>query len=145
MASPIYRPYVQDCIKTVIRLGLTNKVNFVGRLLTEDEINLWASATDFIIVNLKSIFGYSGSASIKRTLMAGKPVLIGDDSRLSEFKDGVNCIKISQDNIAEKIMWLYNNKEIQKTIIEGALQYAKETTFDIVAKKHLEVYKACLS
>ena len=145
LASPIYRPYVQDCIKTVIRLGLVSKVNFVGRLLTEDEINLWASATDFIIVNLKSIFGYSGSASIKRTLMAGKPVLIGDDSRLSEFKDGVNCIKISQDNIAEKIMWLYNNKEIQKTIIEGALQYAKETTFDIVAKKHLEVYKECLS
>ena len=145
LASPIYRPYVQDCIKTVIRLGLVNKVNFVGRLLTEDEINLWASATDFIIVNLKSIFGYSGSASIKRTLVAGKPILIGDDSRLSEFKDGVNCIKISQDNIAEKIMWLYNNKEIQKIIIEGALQYAKETTFDIIAKKHLEVYKKCRS
>ena len=145
LATPFYKPYVGDCIKTAIKLGVANKVIFVGRLLSEDEINLWASATDFLIVNLKSIFGYSGSASIKRTLIAGKPTLIGDDSRLSEFKDGVNCIKISQGNIAEKVMWLYNNKEIQKVIIDGALQYAKETTFDIVAQKHLDVYKLCLN
>lgn len=145
LATPFYRPYVGDCIKTAIKLGVANKVIFVGRLLSEDEINLWASTTDFLIVNLKSIFGYSGSASIKRTLIAGKPTLIGDDSRLSEFKDGVNCIKISQGNIAEKVMWLYNNKEIQKVIIDGALQYAKETTFDIVAQKHLDVYKSCLN
>jgi glycosyltransferase involved in cell wall biosynthesis len=144
LASPIYKPYIQNCIKTVIKMGIVNKVNFVGRLLSEEEINLWASATDFLIVNLKSIFGYSGSASIKRTLWAGKPLLIGDDSRLSEFKDGVNCLKISDANIAEKITWLYNNKEIQKTIIEGALKYAEETTFDIIAKKHLEVYEECL-
>jgi glycosyltransferase involved in cell wall biosynthesis len=145
LATAFYKPYVGDCIKTAIKLGVANKIIFLGKLLSEDEINLWASATDFIIVNLKSIFGYSGSASIKRTLVAGKPILIGDDSRLSEFKDNVNCIKFSQDNIAKKIIWLYEHPEIQKLIIEGALQYARETTFDIVAQKHMDVYESCLS
>jgi len=143
LATAFYKPYVGECIKTAIKLGVANKIIFVCKLLSEDEINLWASATDFLIVNLKSIFGYSGSASIKRTLIAGKPILIGDDSRLSEFKDNINCVKISQDNIAEKIMWLYNHPEIQKVIIEGALKYSRETTFDIVAKKHMEVYENC--
>ena len=55
-------------------------------------------------------------------------------------------LKRSSLDLAEKIIRLYNNSELQKKVYIGAKEYAYQTSFKEIAKKHLEVYKIkCLN
>jgi glycosyltransferase involved in cell wall biosynthesis len=146
LAPPVHKAYLQECIKTAYRLGLTNNVKFTGKFLSEEDLSLYLSATDIVAINHAHIFGlYSSSASAHRALSSGRPILMNkDDVRLSEFKDGVHCLKNTNDDIPEKVLELYQDANLQKTIIHGALEYAQKTSYHKNAEKHLEVYENLL-
>ncbi len=133
--------------KSIIN-NITEKIIFKGTL-TNKEINLWAAASDFLIFNHKPTFGYGVSAGPHRTACAKVPMLLSRGTRLSEFEDGVHCVKFPDDaHISETIMSLYQDKLLQKTISENMYNYAMETTYESMAKnyqsffeKNLEVFK----
>ncbi len=140
LASPIHKPHVLECMKFAILNKITNKVVFVNKILSEDEINLWASASDFLILNQEMIFGASTSASAHRILCAGKPVIMSQSGKLSEFIHGIHCVKTYPEDISKTINSLFADKTLQETLSKNVVEYAKKTSFEIVAKKHLEVY-----
>lgn len=137
----VNKVYIQNCIKLALRLNLQNKVVFLGKFLSDEEIDLWCSAADFLVLNSKMPFAYSTSGSIHRIMSAGKPILLNDNPRLSEFIDGTNCIKMTNDTIVEKLISLYNDNILQEKIVIGIIDYSKQTTFDIIARKYLEMYQ----
>jgi glycosyltransferase involved in cell wall biosynthesis len=141
LASPVHKPHVLECMKFAIQNKITNKVIFVNKILPEDEINLWASASDFLILNQQMVFGSSTSASAHRILCAGKPVIMSQSPKLSEFLNGIHCVKTSTEQISENVNKLYLDKVLQEKISKNALEYGKKTSFDVIALKHMEVYK----
>jgi glycosyltransferase involved in cell wall biosynthesis len=145
LAPPIHRDYVRQCIKKAIELNLQNYIKFVGRFLTEEEITQYISASDMLAINHQYVFGlYSSSASAHRVLASGKPIVMNSaDVRLSEFRDGVHCVKVTNENLAEKIVSLSKDVRFQQRLCKGAQEYAKETSFPEIAKNHLILYKSC--
>lgn len=141
LTVPIHRAHLKECIKTAIKLGLTKKIIFLNKILSEEEIDLWASASNFLILNQQMIFGASSSASAHRILPFGKPIIMSQSPKLSEFFHGIHCIKAEPNKISESVMKLYEDKELQKTLSDNAVKYAKKTSFKFVAEKHLEVYQ----
>ena len=86
------------------------------------------------------VFGSSSSASAHRILFSKKPIIMSQSPKLSEFIHDIHCVKTFPDKISETVNNLYENKDLQDKISSGALEHGKKTTFEIVAKKHLEVY-----
>jgi glycosyltransferase involved in cell wall biosynthesis len=140
LASPIHRPHVRECMISAMQNKITNKVIFINKILSEEEINLYASASDFLILNQDMIFGSSTSASAHRILCAGKPIVMSLSPKLGEFLHNIHCIKTSPDKIAETVNKLYIDKELQKKLSSTIVDYAKKTSFDVIAEKHLGVY-----
>lgn len=141
--TPDYnKEYVKECIKTAIKLGLQNKVIFLGKFLSDEKINLWCNATDFLVLNSNMIWAFSTSGSVHRIMGARKPLLVKDNPRLSEFTHGEHCIKFNEDNMTERFIKLYNDINLQKKIIDGITMYSKETSFEKIAKRYVgEVYR----
>ena len=138
LASYIHKPYVMECMKTAVKLGVQGKVNFTNKMLTEDEIDQIAVSSNILILNQQMVFGYSTSASAHRILMAKRPIVMSTSPKLSEFQDGVQCLKCTEDKIAETINKLYNDYSLREGLAERAWLYGKETTFDKIAKRHVE-------
>jgi glycosyltransferase involved in cell wall biosynthesis len=143
LAPPVHKSYLLFCMKTALNLGLNDKVIFTGKFLDEENLNLYLSSADIIAVNHQYIFGlFSSSASTHRALAAGKPMLLNkDDVRLSEFQDGIHCLKNTNENIAEKVIELYTNVSLREKIYKGASDLAISTSFKEIAEAHLKVYK----
>ena len=88
LAIPEHKVALKDAMILAHRLGLDNRVKFVGEFLSEEALNIYFSATDVFLFNHKHIFPvYSASASIKRVLYAGKPLVISNSPLYSEFSD----------------------------------------------------------
>ena len=142
LAPELHRSYVKEVLKRAYKLGLTNNVMFLGKFLSEDELNLWLSASDIIVLNHKSIFNCIGSSAIAhRVLCAEKPIILGDDSRLSEYKSLENCMRVANTlELTEALKIIHSDAMLGNTIAEGAVKYAHETSFAEIAKQHLEFY-----
>lgn len=140
LASPQHRPYVRECITTAIKLGVADKVVFVNKLLSENEVDEKILQSDLLILNQQMVFGYSTSASAHRILTAYKPIVMSQSPKLSEFKDGETCLKCSGDKIAETINKLYLDKQLCDELAKNAYDYGVSTSFDKIAKRHVEVY-----
>jgi glycosyltransferase involved in cell wall biosynthesis len=147
LAPSIHREYMKEVFKKVLKLGLVNSVIFVGRFLSEDELNLWLSASDCLVLNHKQIFGCVGSSAIAhRILCAGKPLIFGNDSRLSEYRDMKQCVKLdgTQADLVGALKFAYSSDPLKEVIAREAAKYAHETSFEKVAQNHMEFYKEIL-
>jgi glycosyltransferase involved in cell wall biosynthesis len=94
---------------------------------------------------MASLFGLGGSMSGGLATPFGKPILTSKSTRLLEFTDEVNCKKFNSDQLAETVMNVYKDKEMQKKISEGALNMAQELSAEKSAKRIVELYQKCLS
>ena len=140
------RMYIKNCIQAAIKNKVTDKIVFVNKsFLTKEEFELYCSATDFFIFNMASLFGLGGSMSGGLATPFGKPILTSKSTRLLEFTDEVNCKKFNSDQLAETVMNVYKDKEMQKKISEGALNMAQELSAEKSAKRIVELYQKCLS
>ena len=146
LASPQHRPYVYECIKTAVKLGVQDKITFVNKLLSEDEIDKWTLQSNFLILNQQMVFGYSTSASAHRILTASLPIIMSNSPKLSEFENGKVCLKCDESQISETINNLYDDKVIMRPkLAKGAYNYGLSTTFDKIAKLHKEkIYETTL-
>ena len=141
-ASPIHKVCVKNSMQKAIKYGITSKVKFTGMLNTEEEIDLWACASDFIIHNHKATFGYGISAAPRRVACAKVPILMGEGTRLSEYINGFHCIKFPDDNhIAGTIMFLYKDKSLQEKIANNLYNYAMSMNYEVMAKNYVKFFE----
>lgn len=135
------------CMKLAHARGMTDRVKFTGKYLTEDELNLWCSAADFIILNHQNVYGtLSSSAMAKRILDAGRPLILSDDVRLSEFPDKM-CLRVNStdiEGIRLAIRKLKNDESLCKELGKQAQYYATETLWYNMATKHISLYREIL-
>jgi glycosyltransferase involved in cell wall biosynthesis len=142
LAPQIHKDYLLKCMRLAYSLKITDKVQFTGKFLTEEHLNYWLSMADQILVNHQPVFGlFSSSASTHRALSVGRPMLLNAyDTRLSEFEDGKHCLKMTNENIAEKVIQVYKDASLREKLISGAKNYSLMTSFEKIAENHIKVY-----
>lgn len=119
---------------------ISKDVTFINRYLSELEVSLYALASDILLFDYAEQKHYSASAAMHRIIGAGRPVICSNIKHFSELTDGKNALKFSSQKELEDCI----NKAIgidNIKLSKGALEYATETSWPIVAKKHMEIYQ----
>lgn len=150
-----YTMVTQACEKVGIKLIISGAVNdhanyrgnigcgrdnvVVGRFLSEIEVDLYALASDLLLFQTNPIKHYSCSGALHRVIGAGKPVICNRVNHYSDLIEDEDCLKYdSEEELVEKIKEALEKKE---EFGRKALEYAERTSWEIVAKKHMEMYK----
>jgi len=145
MAIDEDRRFLKKTMTAIVELKLQQNVIFTGKHLSEEELNLWISAADIVVLNHQLVYpAISSSAIGKRVIASGKPSILGDDPRLSEFEDGKVCLKVKSSDpsdIAAKVRRLINDKELQESIGENAKIFAFSNRWLEIGERHLELYQ----
>jgi glycosyltransferase involved in cell wall biosynthesis len=145
LAPDAWKIHTKECLKEIIKLNLIKYVYPLGKFLSEDELNVWLGLSDIVMLNYHWVSGlYSASASGHRVLCTNRPIIMNSqDVRLSEFQDGIQCCKADDAHMVEAISKCLSDKLYADKIAKGAIDYAHETSFESIAKKHMEIYEKC--
>lgn len=129
-------------------VGADTSIIFLDKFLTELEVNLFALASDVLLFNYPKQDHYSVSGALHRIIGAGRPCIISDTKHFADVKewsDGV--LKFDPGNL----------EDLERKIREGldsikgdelgvnARKYAERTSWENVAKRHLEIYTKYVS
>ena len=114
---------------------------FLGKWLSDVEIDLWALSSDMLIFDYQKQAHYSCSGAMHRTVGAGRPVVCSRTMHFTDIKEGADCLKF--DGMEELTL------KIKEALMDGkseelgkkAADYAKKTSWLEVAKKRVEIYK----
>jgi len=146
ISGAIHDFLIEHGLQIVSRLkkkGLNNLI-ILGKYLSEEEINYYASAADVLLFNYKTpTFVSSASGALHRVLASGKPIVCTFDNRLIELEDGVHALKYKQGDVEGMVNCLnlvFEDKELASTLGRNARRLAERTSWHKVAKMHLEVY-----
>lgn len=114
-------------------------VTFLNRFLTDTEIDLYALASNMLIFDYNKTKNYSCSGALHRTIGAGRPVICSDINHFLDVREGIDVLKFSNQTELEKCIDTAIDK--QNVLSTAALEYAKNTSWDIIARKHIDIYK----
>lgn len=122
-----------------LKLNDRKNMIFLNKFLTDEEIDAYSYACDLLIFDYIPEKHYSCSGAMHRVVGSGNPVICSRISHFSDIIEKDNCLKFSdRPELELKI------KEALEKIDEyenKALDYASKTSWEIVAKKHIDVYK----
>lgn len=126
------------------KLGLMESINFIGSVKNE-EIPKYMTASDiFVLPSLSEGL----PVVILEAMASGLPVLATKAGGLPEIiKNGENGFLVEPKNseqIAEKILYLFFNDDIRKSISLNNKEKAKNYSWDLITEKLVEVYRLCL-
>lgn len=141
--SPLaHKDYVKKCLKASMELlSLDVKIGFIPKFFTDEELITVFSAADILILNHNQTLYIGSSASAKRILYSGKPLIFSDiDPRLSEYEDGVHCLKIGKTRSLLDALKMLENSELREKLIKGSREYSIQNSFEEIAERHLEAF-----
>lgn len=125
-------------------LGVSDHVIFSKRYIRDDEIDLVLGCADVVVFPYQQEW-YSGSGSLHLAMGAFKPVVV---SKIPKFEEVPR--KISKElvfnlddssKLAQILIRLLVNNNFRKTIIDNVKSYALTTSWDLIAKIHMQLYK----
>ncbi len=123
------------------KLGISDKIIFTG-FIPRDELS-WLYKKCDIVVN----FGLCETFNICATeaLFYGKPVLLSDDGPHKEIvRNNGYLIRTSENEVveyAEKILELYNNKELYNKMSKNSKKMSKKYSYFKVIDEYEEFFK----
>ena len=149
-----YAMVTQACEKAGIKLIISGAVNdhvnykgnigcgrdniVLGRFLSETEVDLYALASDILLFQTNPLEHYSCSGALHRVIGAGRPVICNRVNHYSDLIEGHDCLKFDgEEELVQKILEVEQKEELGRK----ALEYAEKTSWEIVAKKHMEMYQ----
>lgn len=128
--------YLVDLLK---ELNLENEIKFLGN--RDDIVELLAQSDLFVLPSR-----YEGLPISLLEAMASKlPVIASDISGSNDLiKSGETGLLFESDNytdLAEKILYLYNNKKEMEVLAQKAYEYVQEFDISVMNKKYSGIYK----
>ena len=130
----------------VNNLRLGQHVKFIEKYVSEDEIEKIFGAAD-IIVCLHDQKFLEVSGSLHLGIGAGKPIVA---TRIPRFEEVEKISPETTFNVEEEnkmidiILRLLTDKKFKDNVAEKIKKYAKETSWENIAKKHLKIYREAL-
>jgi glycosyltransferase involved in cell wall biosynthesis len=125
--------------KMAIRLGITDKVKFPGRVPEEEKLRLFANSKLFVLPSIYESYGIAAAEAMSY----GKAVVASDVGGLPEVVGGGGVLARPKDpnDLAEKINALLNDPGRRRTMGIKAAEIAKEYTWDSSASMMETVYR----
>lgn len=111
-------------------------VTFLNRYLTETEVSLYALASDILLFDYVGQDHCSVSGAMHRVVGAGRPVIC---SNIRHFSDIDIAKKFKDQKELEEA--IKDVLEDQESLGKLSLKYAKDTSWENIAKKHIEIYR----
>ena len=140
------RTFVAQVGHHIARSNLSKNVVVLNKFLSDEEINLYAAAADLLVFNYRGDANcFSASGALHRVAAAGRPVLYsGSDRRFSELTDGVHGLAIQPGDvggITHRILKVLEDEGLSKRLAQNIRQFAEATSWEKVAKMHLDLYR----
>ena len=126
-------------------LGIQNDKNitFLNRFIGENEVNLYALASDILLFDYIGKDHYSVSGALHRIIGAGRPVICSDVKHFDDIEHGSDCLKFrNQEELEKYIKYALENRE---QFGLAAKNYAEKTSWEKVARRHVEIYRRYVS
>ena len=114
-------------------------VTFINRFLTENEVNLYALASDILLFDYSGKDHYSVSGALHRIIGSGRPIVCSDVRHFNDVRHITHCLKFKdQKKLEESIIHALKSSD---RLGIAARKYAEKYSWENIAKKHIVVYK----
>jgi len=145
MAGPGEPEYLAQLKTLTQRLGIENKVMFVGMLCKKAVLEAFRAATLFVLPSLQENFGIS----VAEAMAAACPVIVSHQvslsSEVASFNAGVVC-HAEVEPIAKSLVRLLENSALRKTMgANGRSLILEKFTWKRIANELTDVYADILS
>lgn len=122
--------------------GNDENVTILGRHLDDEEIDLFAQASDMILFDYVPQEHYSASSALHRTVGAGRPIICVDTWHFNDIRsEKGECLKYeTQAELENCIRTIVDNAEESERLSREALAFAKRTSREEAARMHLAIY-----
>jgi polysaccharide biosynthesis protein PslF len=134
--------YCLSLFKRIDAMNVWDNVRVVLKFVPEPEIDYYAGATDIAVENYHQTH-HSTSGMSHLVMSYGLPSVSSDANILSDLGEG-RSLKYKINDIAgmaSNIKQLIRDEECRKRVSSNALSYARETAWDVIAHKHLSMYR----
>ena len=137
--------YLGSVERAIEKSGLHGRVIFLNRFLTEEELNLYLSAADVVVLPYTddSIIGASGV--LVRSVATGKPVVATSIPRfLEDLADGLNVLLVKPrdvDGLVRAIGRILRNPRLGRETVKAVEEWVSERAWKNVALKTVRVYE----
>lgn len=134
-------PLKKEITAIISKKSLQSYVQILEPVFNNDKLKLLNLADIFLHPSTDEGFALAPIEA----MACGKPVLMNDAHSAREAIDenGFLCSKNSADDWVKKIEYLYNSQNLRHKMGKRSLEKArKEFSWDIVTKKHLEIFNS---
>lgn len=142
VAGPAYNSYYLKYLQELAKkLGVAEQVEFTGGLSGNALLNEYAECSIFILPSRDESFGIvlleamASKKPVIATNVGGIPYIIEDG------KNGVLVNYGDNEELAEKILMLMNNKKLRDFIAENGEKTAMEYSWGKISEETYEVYR----
>ncbi len=138
-SNPGSLSYIEYCRSLAKRLGVSEQVVFVTKFLSEEEIGLFLSASEVIVMNYR-LNRNEASGAVSVALAHSRPVITSAAPPFSLLAD---CTFQVSDfiGIAQAVELLFANPRFGQYLVHRANQYRKENSFGKLAQILIRVYE----
>lgn len=120
-------------------ISSNDNVILLGRYLNDMEVDLYALASDILLFDTIPLNHHSCSGAMHRIVGAGRPVICSRTNHFTDIIENQDCLKFGDQ--LELELKIKEALEKSEEFGNKAIQYAAKTSWENVAKQHLEVYK----
>jgi len=138
--------YFAQLKKTVSRLGVEDKVEFLKNISDDKLLNLYRKAKLFVLTPVSEGSNFEGFGLVYLEAGAsGLPVIGSLDSGAEDaIKDGETGILVPQNDpevTAKAIIKILENSSLAKNLETNGVMWAKEHDWRKITQSYLEIYK----
>jgi len=137
---PVFKrdSYLKGLFKKAFQLGVRPDSFKVTGFINEKQIRLYFGACDLIVLNyMRGSASASGAAH--RALASHRPICGTDDPCIQEIPK-LTVSRFDKQALLRGIIKILENNKLQKELVVEAEKVARETSWQVVAGQHKEVY-----
>jgi len=127
-------------------LGVRDHVIFAKRYIPDDEIHLVFAASDVVVFPYFQEW-YSGSGGLHLAMGSFKPIVVSKIQKFEEVPREISKELVfnptDSSGLAKILITLLVDNNFREIIIGSVKSYALTTSWDLIAKTHIELYKRC--
>lgn len=137
------KDYIEVVNKKIEELNLEKNVIFPNRFFPNEDVPYLFGASDVVL------FPYyeedrSASGSFHLAIGAKKPIIASRIPKFGELKnicDELLILPSNSSGIAKVALRLFEDSEFKSYVLDRTEQFRRKTSWQVVAKRHLELYK----
>jgi len=140
--------YMELCKQRSKELGIEDRVIFSDEFIAEEDVHVVFSAADCCCY-LYYEENRSGSGTLHLALGSGKPIIASripkfEEEIMENVSDEILCLPDNIEGLAMIIVRIFKDERFTSQIVKSIKEYALDTSWKEIAKRHLALYKRFL-